>query len=305
MTNVAVLKSMLDILWQQYKLRVPYAAQYQDMVEKQGGNVQNDHLAFRTFNAPTGAQPAGVEAIARIFTALGYEQKDRYIFTEKKLTAWHYEHRTDAAQPKIFISQLEVDSLPTATAVMIKEAVKDAPDLLAKADRDLLKVLATGTALSAADTQSLARNLAAFFARPWQPPLRSVVESVNKDQQYGAWTLLHGNAVNHFTAYINFQNVKAWPDLEATANALRAAGIPMKDEFEGEKGSKLRQTSTKAAMENCTVMENDGQAGRIDWSYAYYELAERGMVPGLNGKPVLFQGFLGEQATNLFEMTKL
>ena len=54
----------------------------------------------------------------------------------------------------------------------------------------------------------------------------------------------------------------------------------------------------------CDIVESDGRKGTMNWSYAYYELAERGMVPGPDGKPVLFQGFLGAQATNLFEMTK-
>ena len=78
----------------------------------------------------------------------------------------------------------------------------------------------------------------------------------------------------------------------------------MKDEYEGEKGSKLCQTSTKAVMEDCAVTESGGTPGAIHWSYAYYELAERGTVPGADGKPMLFQGFLGERATNLFEMTQ-
>ena len=51
------------------------------------------------------------------------------------------------------------------------------------------------------------------------------------------------------------------------------------------------------------VVKADGSVGRISWAYAYYELAERGYVQE-NGKKKLFSGFLGEQATNLFDMTK-
>jgi len=288
MSTPDLLHRMLDILWEQYKKRVSYAATYQRMVEERGGKLQNDHIAFRTFNYKAGAQPPGVEGIARVFTALGYRQKDQYLFPDKKLTAWHYEHQTDPSNPKIFISQLEVDELPPATTSFIKKAVANAPDPLAG------KKIADQSA----------ETLAGFFARPWPVPKRSDVQAVDKDSQYAAWTLLHGNAVNHFTAYINEQNVKEWPDLEATVNALRAAGLPMKDEFEGEKGSKLRQSSTKAAMMDCDVIGDDGKPGKINWSYAYYELAERNDVPGPDGKPVRFQGFLGAQATNLFEMTR-
>lgn len=303
-TNTPVLTRLLDILWGQYKKRVVYAAQYQDMVERQGGRVQNDHIALRTFNTQTGQQPAGVAAIARILEPLGYQKKDQYIFADKHLTAWHWEHATHPDHPKIFVSQLEVDRLTPATAAMIDACVANAPDLLTATDLESLHNIGRGQSIDPAQAAKLAANLAAFFVRPWSPPSREVVEAVNVESQYAAWTLLHGNSVNHFTAYINRQNVAAWPDLETTVNALRAAGLPMKDELEGEKGSKLRQSSTKASTEDCDIIEKNGSRGKMSWSYAYYELAERGMVTGADGKPLLFQGFLGAQATNLFEMTK-
>lgn len=304
MNGIDILNAMLTHMWTQYKSRVPYASTYETMVAERGGLVQNDHLAFRTFNCPVGAQPRGVPGIARIFTALGYAQKERYLFTEKKLTAWHYEHQTDPRQPKIFISQLEVDELTPPTAAAIKQATATGKDALTLVQQSALAELATGKSISPSIGKNLALDLTQFFSRPWTPPPRATVEAVNQESQYAAWTLLHGNSVNHFTAYINFQNVRDWPDLEATANALRAAGVPMKSEYEGERGSKLRQTSTKAAMEVCAVTAADGAPEKIHWSYAYYELAERGMVQGQDGAPELFQGFLGEQATNLFDMTK-
>ncbi len=305
MSVLPLLDKLLTILWAHYKSRVSYAALYQSMVEERGGKVQNDHIAFRTFNTKVGSQPSGVEAIARIFTALGYVRKDTYLFEDKKLTAWHYEHKTNPAYPKIFISQLEVDKLSKETAAKIKKAVADAPDLLSAADAQLLEYVAKGEELNQTTMDALAANLAAFFVRPWAAPLRRVVEEVDKESQYAAWTLLHGNSVNHFTAYINEQHVDEWKDIEDTVTALRQAGIPMKADFEGERGTKLRQSSTKAVMEDCDVLEESGAKGKINWSYAYYELAERGNVPGPDGKLTRFHGFLGAQATNLFEMTKL
>ncbi len=297
MDQTIILARLLEALWTQYKTRVSYADEYEKMVEARGGKVLNDHIAFRTFNAKTG-QPAGVEALARIFTALGYERKDTYPFEDKHLTAWHYEHTKNPNNPKIFISQLECDRLSPPVAKMITDSIKDAPDLLSPDDLENLK------SPNESNAENLVKNLARFFSRPWAPPKRSIIAPINKESQYAAWTLLHGNAVNHFTAYINLQNVREWPDLETTVNALRTAGLPMKDELEGERGSKLRQSSTQAVDTECDVTEDNGTTGKIKWSYAYYELAERNNVPGPDGKPVLFQGFLGAQATNLFEMTK-
>jgi hypothetical protein len=304
MDSAAILAGLLDTLWTRYKTRVVYATQYQKMVEARGGKVLNDHIAFRTFNCATGKQPPGVEAIARIFTALGYARKDKYLFEDKHLTAWHYEHAKNPDNPKLFISQLEVDELLPPTATLIKECVSNARDFLSANNRENLRALEKGEDLAREAGAGMIEDLALFFSRPWMPPKRSIIEPVNKESQYAAWTLLHGNAVNHFTAYINHQNVREWPDLEATVKALRAAGLPMKDELEGEKGSKLRQCSTKAADAECDVIEDSGSKGKMTWSYAYYELAERNKVPGPDGMPMLFQGFLGAQATNLFEMTK-
>jgi hypothetical protein len=72
---------------------------------------------------------------------------------------------------------------------------------------------------------------------------------------------------------------------------MREAGVPMKSDIEGEPGSPLRQTATHAAP--VSVRLADGRTR--GWPYAYFEIAQRG--PG-------FDGFLGPQARNLFDMTK-
>ncbi len=62
MDKIGVLDSVLDVLWENYKQRVSYAKTYNEMVDKHGGKMTNDHIAFRTFNAPSG-QPAGIESL--------------------------------------------------------------------------------------------------------------------------------------------------------------------------------------------------------------------------------------------------
>ena len=76
----------------------------------------------------------------------------------------------------------------------------------------------------------------------------------------------------------------------------------MKDSIEGIKGSKLQQSATQAIKEDAEVIGEDGPE-TICWTYAYYELAERGFIEE-NGISKLFTGFLGEQATHLFDMTR-
>ena len=176
----------------------------------------------------------------------------------------------------MFVSQLEVDALPQEAQALIRGSITSAQDLLSAQDKQWLQQLKEGKELTQADAKQLVEHLLAFFARPWDAPLRPLVEELNTTSQYAAWTLLHGNAVNHYTAFINYQQVADWPDIEATIAALAADGIPMKDNIEGERGNKLRQSSTKAVTMQCEVREADGSKGSLEWTYAYYELAERG-----------------------------
>ncbi|RKD91046.1 DUF1338 domain-containing protein [Mangrovibacterium diazotrophicum] len=297
-----ILTRLLDSLWQKYIQRVSYAKTYAHLVQSKGGRVVNDHIAFRTFNTITGKQPHGIGGIWHILDAFDYKPSGNYTFTEKKLHAVHFQH-PEPQFPKIFVSQLEVGELPKWAQDMINKHVKDTPYHLSEtAVLDLLEINEKGE-LEEAAVNNLVRELTAYFSRPWGIPDQMVVEQLNEISQYAAWTLLHGNSVNHFTAFINYQNVADWPDLQTTCEALADSGVPMKTSIEGEKGSKLQQSSTQAVTEMVKVKKPDGAVGEIPWTYAYYELAERGYIDQ-NGEQILFSGFLGEQATHLFEMTK-
>ena len=299
----AITQSLMEQLWQNYCQRVSYAHAYADMVLAKGGQVVNDHCAFRTFNTFTGEQKAGIVAISEVLESLGYVKIAPYSFPSKHLNSFHYQHPTNINFPKFFVTQLEVAELPSETQALINEAVASGEDALSGDARNYLSELAQVKELSDDKAEVLVAALVKFFGRPWKPAKKSTILEVNKVSQFAAWTLLHGNSVNHFTAYINYQKVEEWDDIESTMKALEDAGIPIKPAIEGAKGSKLRQSSTQAVDELCSVIEEDGSEGQLQWSYAYYELAERNYIEQ-DGQQVWFDGFLGEQATNLFEMTK-
>lgn len=292
------LNGVIDLLWADYRVRVPHAEKYCELVTLHGGVIANDHIAYRTFNSPAlQAQAAGYVATERIFTALGYQRITEYDFPKMNLKAVHLDH-PDGDLPRIFVSQLEVGNLPAETQTLINDSIGSTRDDWVATEAELAK-LSDVASLSDAEAQALVKTVGSYFSRPWNPPLRSTVETVNETSQYGAWTLLHGNSVNHFTAYINEQKVAAWPDIEATIKGLKEAGVPMKDSIEGDPGTKLRQSATKAATGSFAVTESDGSTGMLDWTYAYYELAERSFEDGK-----LFMGFLGPQTPGLFEMTR-
>ncbi|MEH2136580.1 DUF1338 domain-containing protein [Nostoc sp.] len=295
--------NLWKLLWQEYSTRVNYARTYQQMINAVGGTIANDHIAFRSLrllvDSPQGQVNLGIDHLAQLAEALGYVADGEYTFAKTHLYARHYRHpqQEEFNLPKLFISELIVDELPTNIAQLISKTVSTIPHELTSP----LTLLQED-----ADIKTIAKQLQQVFTRPWQTPQHSVVEEVNQVTQYGAWVLLHGYAVNHFTGYINRQNTPEYPDIDTTASGLAKLGVPMKSEIEGNVACGLRQTATQAVTEMVTVLDdNSGEEIQIPWTYAYYEIAQRYLVEIESGKQVLFDAFLGSNAQQLFEMTRL
>jgi len=294
------LAAVFDALWDRYRARVSYVQAYEKMVAAAGATFFNDHIAFRTLAVQ---QPqAGIASVSRIFEALGYRAAGSYHFEDKQLSAIHFQH-TNPQFPKLFISELKSWELPTAARRILEQTVVNHRPAFRAESLATLAALDTSPSSNAAELQAEVVDF--FHTLPWQPPQKSDVLELNKTSQYGAWTLVHGYHVNHFTSLVNSHGVAALNDLEKTMAALTAADVPIKPEIEGERGSKLRQSATEAVKIDVDVRDGE-QATTMPWSYAYFELAERNEITdAATGQRVRFEGFLGPQATNLFEMTKL
>lgn len=273
------LVELLDGLWERYRARVEPVRRYEALVERSGGVFRNDHVAFRTlaWQRPT----EGIASIARLFEALGYRAAGCYAFPDKKLSSLHFEH-PNARLPKLFVSQLECWKLSPAARAVIARVLETRR---APLPDDALAELASGTP----GPELLALCKAFLAERPWRAPAREDVLALDEESQFGAWVLVHGYEVNHFTAAVHSHACAALADIDRTVAALRADGVAMKDEIEGAPGSPLRQSSTQAA-----VIPVEVAGGTMDWTYAYFELAERRAG---------FEGFLGPQAANLFDVT--
>jgi hypothetical protein len=289
------LAALFDRLWETYRDRVPHVRSYEQVVAAHGGRFVNDHIAFRTLAVQ---QPsAGMHMLARPFEALGYLPAGCYEFPDKSLSAIHLQH-ANADFPKLFVSELKTWELSEPARRIVARSLADHRPPLPDA------TLAALRQLDGEVPELLDELVSLFHDRPWSPPERADVETLNAESQYGAWVLLHGYAVNHFTALINSHGVATLGDIEQTIAALQLAGVPMKAEIEGDPGTKLRQTATAAADVDVVVPEQ-GRETTLPWTYAYFELAERGLVPDAStGEPTRFEGFLGAQATQLFEMTR-
>ncbi len=300
-TTEEIVRLLIGKLWEQFVERVPYARQYVDLVAKKGGEIALDHIAFRTFNTHTGEQPEGIRAIKHILNFLGYKPVTKYKFPKKKLNSIHFEHPNETL-PKIFVSQLEVNEMPAWAQSVINDTVHNTYYLLSNKSLELLRILEENRILPIEAADYLVEDLAQYFRRPWNIPLKKDVLKINDLSQFGAWVLIHGNAVNHFAVLINDQKIKDWPDLESTCKALVAGGIPMKNTIEGEKGSMLRQTATLASKEEVDV-KGENVFEKMVWTYAYLELTERNYID-VDGVQKLFSGFLTEQANHLFNLTE-
>ena len=284
---------VFDELWHEYRRRVQYVADYEQVVASHNATFFNDHIAFRTIASqnPT----TGIASLSRIFEALGYQPAGVYQFPDKHLSAVHFQH-PHPQFPKLFISELRSWELSPATCQMLESYLANHRPALPLSKLQQLSQLNDN---STNRGQLLDEVVATIRELPWGSPATEDVQQINSESQYAAWVLVHGYNVNHFTALINSHGVEELNTIDKTVAAMQVAGIPMKADVEGAPGSKLRQTATQAVVIDVPVK---GDA-TMEWTYAYFELAERGTVE-VDGNQVRFEGFLGPQATQLFEMTK-
>lgn len=276
------LVALLDGLWERYRARMPAVRRYEALIAREGGVFLNDHLAFRCLASQ---KPLlGIPTVSRIFEALGYAAAACYEFPDKRLSSQHYQH-PNAKFPKLFISQLKTWELSPASRKLVAKSLRSHRTPLGDASlADLQRI----EMLTADQRRRLLTKTQAYFSRlPWELPQKNDVEALNRESQFGAWVLLNGYDVNHFTAAVD--------DIEQTVAMMKRAGIVMKDEIEGAPGSRLRQSSTHAAVVSMKARQGQ-KTVLLPWTYAYFELAERKQG---------FQGFFGPQASGLFEMTKL
>jgi len=217
-----------------------------------GGRFHNDHIALRSLARPGG----GIALFARVFERFGWKPAGQYTFPDTHLSAIHMSH--PEGLPRVFLSELHAERLSIDAQRLLSALPEDPP---------------APTALDA---------LADWFRAP-PAPEESALLTLEKESQYGAWLLAFGRKVNHFTGAVD--------DVEAWQRRMLEAGVPMKSDIEGEPGSPLRQTATRAASVTLSLQEGHTRS----WPYAYFEIAQR--APG-------FDGFLGPQARALFDMTK-
>lgn len=282
MKNIEKARQLISVLWTHYKKLVPYAARFSDyFCDIELANAI-DHIAFRTVRN----NPFGMDGIEKVWRGLGYTLSGSLEFPEKRLLARYYAHPQCPRLPKVFISEFKFD-----TDSQIDEEVR----MVSKAFGHGFSYMLNNASIDKMSVDHLANFFMVPFCR--EAPTQEDITSLDSVSEYVSWVRIFGNLPNHFTAAVDLLPGDPCIDIEQlSAKMSSECGIPMTGKFEGERGSKLRQTSTEAVEVDVPVFNAaTSQIEMIKRKYAYFELAERGHVR--------FDGFLGPQATNLFGVT--
>ncbi|MBL4637392.1 MAG: DUF1338 family protein, partial [Kofleriaceae bacterium] len=163
------IEDLFQALWADYTRIAPQAPKIASLLQERGESIVNDHIALRTF----AHSEVDIEVLDRAFVAAGYEAMESYEFTEKKLTACHYEHPI-ADMPKVFISALLLDECSPRLREVVSQLVAQIP---AGAQADWRFPVS---------------------GRPWSIDHKTYLELL-EESQYAAWLAAFGFRANHFT----------------------------------------------------------------------------------------------------------
>jgi 2-oxoadipate dioxygenase/decarboxylase-like protein len=253
-----------EALWTDFAAIAPQAAAIRRRLEEHGEKVENDHVAFRTFNVG----PVSLERLEPLVLGLGYSLLDEYRFEDKHLRARAY---VCADAPRLFLSELLCEELSGWAQAMISQLLAHVPG-----------GFAAGPQL--------------FWAgRPWTPLRFAEYERLSNESEYAGWLAALGFRPNHFTVSINrlakFAQVADVLDfVEAAGYRINASGGRVK----GSRDVLLEQGSTLA--DRVPVQFADGP--RIIPT-CYYEFALRHL--DANGR--MYEGFVPASADRIFEST--
>jgi len=261
MNNV---NQIFDRLWADYTQQNPSVQQVYNLFINEGETVENDHIAFRTFDDPR----VNIDVLSRVFIEAGYNYMGDYHFEAKHLYAKHFEME---GQPRVFISQLKTGDFSPFLQETVKQLIDQIPEALLKSD----ELIYSGTS--------------------WGKPSYEIYEKLRKESEYAAWLYVNGFCANHFTVSVN--GLKKFDSMQKVNQLLKDKGFRINDsggEIKGNPAELLEQSSIRAEMIEVNFVE-----GKKEIPGCYYEFARR--YPDQNGN--LYSGFIAKSADKIFEST--
>ncbi len=292
----ATLDIVLDGLMARYRANVADVGAIIDAMVREGivasaGDIENDHIAFRTLGAPH----LGIASLERIFLHHGYRRRDAYDFPAKKLTAFWYE-TADPAPPRIFISELRVGELTPAVQGIIRSYTREV----------------TSDPIDAIDLDNGAAVVEFLHHPLWRTPTWSDYQRLLAESEYAAWVIYNRYYLNHFTMAVHnlpagYNTIESFNGfLERNAFKLNDSGGKVKRSADG----KLVQSSTVAAVVEAAFSDGRGGTEIHAISGSYVEFAERRVLDDFTHLPPSEirrehrrEGFEAASADRIFEST--
>ncbi len=266
-THTMQLQNIFNRLWINYTTQNPLSKKVYDLFISEGETVVNDHIAFRTFQHPA----IGIDQLSLVFLKNNYKLMGEYRFEQKKLFAKHFEHKTDKNAPRVFISELLVESFSYYLQQIVKGWVNSIPNDSVWSDELIFAGNLSGT------------------------PSYKVFEKLRQESEYAAWLYVNGFCANHFTVSVN--HLKKYDSVQKVNTFLKANGFMLNDtggEIQGSPEELLEQSSIKAGMVRVEFIE-----GNYEIPGCYYEFAKR--YPDAEGN--LYNGFIAKSADKIFDST--
>lgn len=260
-------QEIFDKLWELHSNQNPSAKAIRNLFIQQGEDVENDHIAYRTFSD----KRVNIEVLAKPFENVGYKPVATYHFKEKKLRAVHFENPEIKNAPRVFISELKLDEC----SEFIQNSVSD---LLNNCKQSLF------------NKEDLILSQAIWGRVSYNTYLK-----IREESEYAAWLYVYGFRPNHFTVSIN--SLKKIDSIQELNQFIKDNGYILNSsggEIKGSPESLLEQSSTMA-----DIIEVEFIEGIYKIPACYYEFAKR--YPDEEGK--LFSGFIASSADKIFEST--
>lgn len=274
---------------------VPDFVALQKLVAENGGTFRNDHGAIRT------ADPAVRDLFVRAAAVLGLQRDLNYEFPAKKLVSFDLQvPGVDAAQFKIFVSQVDLAAFPKNVAQLIREDCETQAEAVDhKQFLRLIDAAEKNGGLRDKEAETFIGHFVDRLMHRNGPPLkRSTLEAVAEISGEAASALALGPDFNHVTIDVR---AAGFSGIDAMVQAMKSAGFRLLPEIQGAAGTKLRQTATLAATMDTPVLEDDGRTGNAATERQFVEIIERGEIPGPKGRKLVFKNFLAANAEKIFD----
>jgi hypothetical protein len=299
-------KKVFEQLWKNYTALVADARNIESSLRAKGDVWNEDHVAFRTLPG----EHTGMHVLQQVFEALGYKRRDPYKFEDKQLDAfWMEPPGTVEAKcadvaPKVFVSELILKKFTPEFQVIVQTAVDQVHASPVARITQLSKRALTGDQVAAV---ALVDECVSFLScgAPWARPSLSEFETLRKESEYAAWTLVFGFNINHFT--VSVQLMKTFKDIHSLNHHIQIdLGIKMNTTGGLTKGTpelQLEQSSTLAVQLPVPL-----QDGLKVLPYAFVEFAYRYPLDGKSHDGrwhSYYQGFVANNADKIFESTNL